>query len=117
MGGAPGSLDLEPRETLVADRDLQVGWLGHHCRVRPPLADQSICANAFKLLVHHGGDDQPAARKSLLARDPYGIDHRSDASLHVLRAASVHASVADHRLERSAHPVHADRVDMPTEHQ
>ena len=42
--------------------------------------------------------------KPRLARDPHGVDHRGDAALHVLRAASVQASVADHRLERARIP-------------
>ena len=36
VGGAPAGLDLEPRESLVADADLQVGGFGHHGRVGAP---------------------------------------------------------------------------------
>ena len=50
--GAPARLDLEPREALVADRDLQVGRLGDHGGVGAPAADQRVGADAGVLLVH-----------------------------------------------------------------
>ena len=45
-----------------------------------------------------------------------GGDHRGDAALHVLRAASVQPAVLDARRERIRHPLDADRVDVPAEH-
>src|SRR5688500_16074482 len=55
--GAAARLNLEPGESLVADADLQIRWFGHDGRIRRPLLDEGIGADARILLVDHGGDD------------------------------------------------------------
>ena len=66
MRRAAARLDLEPREPLVADADLQVGRLGDDRRVRAPLVDQRVGAEARVLLVHDRGDDETAGAKAAL---------------------------------------------------
>ena len=56
----PLRLDLEPRESLVADRDLQVGGLGHDGAVGAPAGHERVGAEAGVLLVDDRRDDQAA---------------------------------------------------------
>jgi hypothetical protein len=100
----------------VGDDDLQPGRLGDDAGVRAEALEHRLDANARVLLVGDGGDDHVAGET--------GTDHRrrgehagGDAGLHVVAAAAVEPAVADVRDVRLAHPVHADRVDVPAEHE
>jgi len=44
--GVPASLDVEPREALVADTDLQIRRLGHNGGVRRPAGDERVGPDA-----------------------------------------------------------------------
>ena len=82
-----------------------------------PLRDERVGADARVLLVDDRGDDQTPLAEAAVARDARGVDHRRDAALHVLRAASVQPAVALDGIERRGHAVDADGVDVPAEHQ
>ena len=60
--------DVDPRESLVADGDREVGRLGHDRRVGAPRLDERVGADARMLLVDDAGDDEPAGRQDRRAR-------------------------------------------------
>ena len=96
MRRAPARLERDPLEAFVRDGDVEAGRLGHHGRVRAPLRDERVGAEARVLLVHHRRHDEPPAREAAALGDPaHGADHRGHAALHVLRAAAVEPAVAD----------------------
>lgn len=61
MGGAAFGFNLDPLETLVSHRYLQVRRLGHDGAVGPPARDQRISANAGVLFIDDTGNDEAAA--------------------------------------------------------
>ena len=88
--GTAARLDVDPRETLVRDGDLQVGRLGDDGAVGRPLADERVGAEAGVLFVDDRRHDQPVpSRARAPPPDARGIDHGGHAALHVLRAAAV----------------------------
>ena len=60
--------------------------------------------------------DRHAAAPSL-GQHARRAKHGRHAALHVLRAATVQASISVHRSKRRVHPRHAHRVDVTVEHQ
>ncbi len=118
VGGAARRHDLTPREALVADGHVEIGRLGDDAGIGTPARHERIGADARVLLVDDAGDDDlSGGQAAALRHDAHGIDHRRDAALHVLGAAAVHPSVAHDRIERRRHAGHADRVDVPAQHQ
>jgi len=113
--GAAFRHDFDPRESLVANGHLQIRRLGDHGRMRAPIADASLGTEAHVLLVHHGGDHEPAVRPALRERAG-GRNHRRDAAFHVLRAPAVQPAALDARLEGIGHAFDADGVEMAAEH-
>src|SRR5258708_19489874 len=117
VGGTAFRLDLEPRKSLVCGRDLKIGGFGHDGAAGPPSRHERVSAETGVLLIDDRRHDQAAGIQSVLRHDARRVDHRGDASLHVLRAASVKPAVALHGIERRLHPFDADGVNVPTEHQ
>ena len=118
VSDAPLDGHLDPREPLVGDGDRQAGRLGHHRRVRVPRTHQRLGPEAGAFFVDHRRHDQAAGRQAAGRRElPRRVDHRGQAALGVLRAPSVQPSVPLHRIERPGHPLDADRIQVPAEHE
>ncbi len=93
-------VDLDPREALVADRDLEVGRLGHDRRVGVPgftsaSAPMLECSSSTTPPTMTRPAVKPAVRGDRRRRR----NHRGDAAFHVLRAAAVQPAVALDRRE------------------
>ena len=69
------------------------------------------------LFVHDSSDEEPPLREAVGGHHSRRIDHRSDAALHILRAAAVKTPIRFARIERRRHPLDADRVYVSAEHQ
>ncbi len=108
---------VEPGEALVRDADLQVRRLRHDRGVSLPPRDEGVGPEALVFLVHHRGNDQASAVHAFARDHARGVHHCRNASLHVLRAAPVDPAVPLDRIERSRHPLDANRVEMTAEHQ
>ena len=114
--GAAAGLELRPHEALVRDARAQMRRLGDDARVGAPAAQDRLDALAGVLLVGHRADDHVAAQPVAGGRGARHHD-RGQAALHVVGPAAVEASVADHRLVRTLHPVDVDGVQVRVEHQ
>ncbi len=115
--GAAARDDLEPREALVADREPQVGRLGDDRRIRAPVAHERLGAEALVLLVHDGGDNEPARASSRA---------RACAAAAIIAATPPFMSCAPRPysrpsctrgVERLGHALDADGVEVAAEHQ
>ena len=94
-------LERDPLKAFVRDRHVETGRLGHDGRVGAPLRDQRLGADARVLFVDDRRDDDAAAIEATGLDDAADrANHRSDAALHVLRAAAVEAAVANLGFER-----------------
>jgi short-subunit dehydrogenase len=110
-------LDLDPRETLVADADLQVRRLGDDRGVCGPRRHERVGADARVFFVDDRRDDEASPAEPARENYPRRVDHCRDAALHVLRSATVDPPGAFGRIERRSHPFDADRIRVPAEHQ
>ena len=83
--GAAFRLHFHPLESLVRDRDLQFGGLGHDAGVGPPRAHERVGADARVFLVDDARHDDAAGGEAAgLGDDPGRADHRGHSAFHVL---------------------------------
>ena len=122
MARAARHADLAVDAAAAGRPDLEAGRLRHDREVgAEATARAGEAADAARLLVGVGADDdvaaQGAARGQRLGRD----DHRRDATLHVARPAARDDAVAHLRVERVVLPAvlatGRDDVDVPVEQQ
>ena len=113
---ATANLDLDPDESTVSDRDLELGGLGDDRGVRADVAEDFPHPDARVLLVRNRRHDHVAGepeRSRVTARE----ERRGDAALHVVGATAVQPVTVNAGVERLGHPRHADGVDVPAEQQ
>ena len=113
---ATANLDLDPDESTVSDRDLELGGLGDDRGVRADVAEDFPHPDAGVLLVRNRRHDHVAGepeRSRVTARE----ERRGDAALHVVGATAVQPVTVNAGVERLGHPRHADGVDVPAEQQ
>ena len=114
---SPEHDDIDPHEPLVRRHDGEPGRLGDDRGVGAHAVGYEPTRSQTRVLfVDDGGDNDLAVDRRRGACG--GRAHRSDAGLHVRGATAVQAAVSLRGVPgRVHHPVHADDVDVPVEHQ
>src|SRR5579862_1590773 len=105
--GDAARLDLERDEPAVRDRQLQLRRLHHDRRVRVDALEHGLRSDGAELLVGDEGENDVAANLTDRCR--------GERALHVIRAATIQASVLDTRIERPIHAAESDRVQVSVE--
>lgn len=110
--------DVDPDESTVCRHYGKLRRFGHDRGVGSNSTfHERTRSDAAKLLVHHCGDHELAVRERIGGEGGRGT-HRRHPALHVRCPATINAAVQFHCVEWCVpHPLDADDVEMPIEHQ